>query len=234
VSANDPFNIKGMTYLIKVLACVALLGTMSAVAAASKQDSHSNVDDHLIPIEGWLDPEYKGLLTRKLFLTPANYARIVEFPPLPSLGEISVAIYSKANDLDRAFITRTKGERNLWSAEFGSDPSFPRGVKVVRADARFPKSTAVTLQRALKRMIDQSHPLENPNNSIVLDAKVVEFSIEDLQAGRVGAFLSPYAVGKTGAALRRITRLLVNYCDSDPGKRAAVAARIEAEAERLR
>lgn len=223
-----------MTYLIRALACFALLGIMSAVTAASKQEAKSSVDDHLIPIEGWLDPAYKELLTRELFVTPANYARIVEFPPLPSLGEISVAIYSKANVLDRAFITRTKGERNLWSAEFGSDPSFPRGVKVVRTDAGFPKSTAVTLQRAFKRMIDQSHPLENPTNSIVLDAKIVEFSLEDLQGGRVGAFLSPYAVGKTGAALRRITRLLVDYCDSGPEKRAVVAARIAAEAERLR
>jgi hypothetical protein len=207
---------------------------MSTAAPAANHDPEPNVDDHLIPIESWLEPAYKGLLTRKLFVTPANYARIVEFPPLPSAGEVSVAIYSKASDVDGTFITRTKGERNLWSAEFGSNPSFPKGVKVARCDARFPTSTAVAVQGAVKRMLDQSRPLDNPNNAIILDAKIIEFSIEDPQRGRVGAFLSPYAVGKTGTALRRITRLLAEYCDARPGKRAALARRIEVEAQRLR
>jgi hypothetical protein len=218
-----------MTSLIKAFAFFAFLGTISTTAPAE-----SNVDDHLIPIEGWLEPGYKELLTRKLFVTPANYARVVEFPTLPSLGEVSLAIYSKASDPDGTFITRTKGERNLWSAEFGSDPSFPKGVRVVRCDARFPKSTAVALQGAVKRMLDQSRPLENRDNAIILDANIIEFSIEDPQRGRVGAFLSPYAIGKIGAALRRITQLLAGYCDSTPPKRAALAKRIEVEAQGLK
>lgn len=223
-----------MTYVTRVLACFALLGTMTTLTNASKQGAQSTVDDHLIPIPGWPDAAYKESLSRKLFVTPANYARIVEFPAVTSIGEVSVAIYSKAGDLDGAFLTRTKGERSFWSGEGRSDLSSPKDIKVVRCDASLPKSTAVAVQGAVKRMLAQSRPLENPSNSIILDAKVTEFSIEDPQRGRVGAFLSPYAVGKTGAALRRLSRLLVEYCDSGPAKRATLAKRIEIGAQRLK
>lgn len=223
-----------MTSLLKTFVCFALFGTVSTGALAASHDPEPNVDDHLVPLEGWFEPAYKGLLARKLFVTRANYARIVEFPPLPSEGESSVAIYSKTNDPEGTLITRTKGERNLWSAEFGTDPSFPKGVKVTRCDAWFPKSTAVAVQEAVKRMLDQSRPLENPRNAIIVDAPITEFSVEDPKRGREGAFLTPYAAGKTGAALRKIAQLLAEYCDTKPVHRAALAKRIEAEAERLR
>jgi hypothetical protein len=224
---------KHMT-LTKVLACFALLGPMATLTGASKQTAQSSIDDHLIPIEGWPGPAFKELLTRKLYVTPANYARIVEFPAVSSEGEVSVAIYSRAGDLDGAFLTRTRGENTFWSAESGSDPNFSKDIKVVRCDAAFPKSTAVALHGAVKRMVDQSRPLENPHNTIILDARVTEFSFEDPQRGPVGGFLSPYASGKTGAALRRISRLLIEYCDSKPAKRASLAKRIEREAQRLK
>jgi hypothetical protein len=229
---NDPQIGKEMISSIKVLVCFVLLATISNIAAASKEVQ--SADDHLIPLEGWLEPAYKEVLTRNLFVTPANYARIVKFPPLPSLGEISVAIYSAANDSEAIFLTLTRGERNFWSAEFGSDPTFPKGVKVARCDVRFPKSVAESVQAAFKRQLDKSRPLRNPDNTIILDANIIEFSIDEPQRGRVAAYLSPYAIGKTGKALRKFSQLLIDYCDAGPTKRAALAKRIEAEARRLK
>lgn len=220
--------------LPRILACFVLLCPIATLTGASKHDTHSSIDDHLIPIQGWPAPAYAESLSRKLYVTPANYTRIVEFPAVPSVGEVSVAIYSKAGDLDGAFLTRTRAERSLWPSESGSNPNFLENIKVVRCDAAFPKSTAEAVHAAVKRMVSQSRPLENPDNTIILDAKVTEFSIDDPQHGRVGAFLSPYASGKTGGALRRITRLLIEYCDSKPAKRASLAERIQSEAQRLK
>lgn len=220
-----------MINLLKILWLLCFLGV---TAVAAEPDSKLNVDDHLIPIEGWLDPAYKELLTRRLFLTPANYARLVEFPSLPSLGEISVAIHSEPGDPGEVFITRTRGERNLWSAEFASEPSASKEVKISRCDAPFPKSTAMAVRKAVRQALEKVSPLENPNNAIIVDATVVEFSIEEPQRGRTAAFLSPYAIGRTGAALRKITELLTRYCDTKPTERPELVKQIENEARRLR
>lgn len=223
-----------MNKTICILLCSCVLVTISRDALAVSPQPQAD-DDHLIAANGRIDRAYEKLLNRRLFVTPANYARIVTLASPASLGEFAIAIYSKkGNDPDDVWITSTRAERNLWAAEFGGDPNFPKKptIKIARRDFSFPKSTAVTVSNAIKRMLDASRPLSQ-SGRIVVGATKIEFSVENQEGKPVRALLTPDTQGKKTAALRRLTQLLEEYCEGPPAGQSALEKKIGAEARRL-
>ena len=221
-----------MNKTFQILASSFLLMVICNVALAKDRRPHTD-DDHMIPVNGRIEVAYEKLLNRRLFVTRANYARIVTLASPASVGELAIAIYSKRNNENEAWITITRAERNLWAAEFGEDPSFPKvpAVKVTRRDASFPTSTATAVSTAIGRMLDQSRPLSK-NGRIIVDATDIEFSLEKQQGRRVRALLTPDAQGPQTSALRRLTRLIEEYCEAPPAMQPNIAKQIETEAKR--
>ena len=123
-------------------ACLSLNVSDSAVAESTPA-GRNNID-HLVPVGQMVDAAYQRLLARKLYLTPANYARIVVLPSGSSSGETALSLYSKRGNDDEVILTSTEGERDLWSAASELDPMLrkdPR-IEIQRLDVPFPKPLA--------------------------------------------------------------------------------------------
>lgn len=221
-----------MNKAMQILVSYLLAGICSAAFANDRRPRTD--DDHLIPIGGRIELAYERLLNQRLFVTPANYARILNLASPASVGEFAISIYSKRKNADEVWITTTRAERNLWYAEFGKDPDFPKkpAVKVARCDALFPQSIAVAVSEAIERMLRQSRPFSK-SGRIIVDATDVEYSVENQEGKRIRALLTPDSHGKRSDALRRLTQLLEEYCEGSPAGQAALEKKIEAEARRL-
>lgn len=222
-----------MNKALRILVSSYLLIGICNAGLANDQQPQAD-DDHLIPIDGRIELPYEKLLDRRLFVTPANYGRIVILASPASVGELAIAIYSKRSIADEVWITATRAERNLWAAEFGEDPSFPKipAVQVSRCDALFPKSTSAAVSSAIKRMVKESRPLSK-NGRIIVDATDIVFAVQDREEKGMRALLTPEAQGKNTAALRRLVRLLESYCGAKPSTQQSLSKKIETEAKSL-
>jgi len=207
----------------------------SAALADPQPDTTTGPTDHLIPPTSEVDAAYRTLLSQKLFVTPANYARVVVMPS-SAAGETAIAIYSgtQASGRKNVFFTCTKADKNLWYSASPSNPN--RGneppVEITRRDAPFPRSAAVAVSEALREMLARTKPLERENRT-VLDGTDVEFEIEDDTQTALRGLLTPYAKGQLTTALHGLTKLFTNYCDAGRAQREQLARQIEAEANRL-
>ena len=115
--------------------------------------------DHLVPVVSHIEPAYMQLLSRRLFLSAANYGRILVMPSTNE-GEYAISIYSQPTRKGRneTAVTCTRAEKNLWYSMFQSQQtkaSTPT-VPVRRTDTPIPKSTALALSKAIKQMIVRS------------------------------------------------------------------------------
>jgi hypothetical protein len=216
------------------LLCLCLLLGPPIVAVGNTSRPESRKTDHLVPSDERIDPAYRKVISQRLFVTRANYARIMELPSPASVGESVVAIYSNEQNLDEAYITYTRAERNLYYAAFAGDPSFPNdpAIKIARCDAPFSKPVATAVSAAIKHLLAQSHP-RRKSNLIILHGTDVEFAVEELGRGSVRGLLTPYAVGKNGATLRRLVQLIKKYCHANSVRRAVLAKQIKAHADEL-
>jgi hypothetical protein len=174
------------------------------------------------------------LLSRTLFISEANYARILVMPSTDE-GEFAIAIYSQQtpDSGGDATVTCTRASKNLWYLLFQAQQSntdVPR-VPVARTDARIPKSTAVAVSKAIENMIVHSRP---PDHSAeVLDGTDIEFSVESENRKVLCALLGPYAHGQHTRALHQLTKLLIDYCNAGSVERPQHAREIEDQATRL-
>ncbi len=216
------------------LLCTTLV-LLSSRLIANAQPGATGPSDHLIPPSAEIDTAYRSLLSQKLFVTPANYARIVVMPS-SAAGERAIALYSEtqATGEKNVLLTCTKADKNLWYSTSQSNPNRgnERPVEITRKDAPFPKSTAVAVSQALHEMLARTKPLERESR-IVLDGTDVEFEVPTDARTPIRGLLTPYAQGVLTAALQQLTKQLSNYCDAEPAERERVAREIEAEANRL-
>lgn len=210
-----------------------VLGLAFVLPASAAQDKFDPADDHLIPVEYTFERSYQELVSSMLFQSRANL-RIVTLPSRPTEGETVVALCSQCQATPETKVTLTRAERSLWSAKFGRDPKFTHGPppKITRCDAAIPTSSAEVIFRAVKKMVDETRPLRNRNNVVIIDSTDTVFSIEAGNRQSQG-LLTPYAAGKNGAAMRRLTDFLKQYCESEPPRRFALLKRIETEAHTL-
>ncbi|MEY2482182.1 MAG: hypothetical protein QOK24_710 [Verrucomicrobiota bacterium] len=210
------------------------LGFVSIFPAYGASEKFDSADDHLIPVEYRFDQSYQALVSSRLFVGRANL-RIVTLPSHATEGETVVALCSHCQETAETRVTVTRAERSLWSAKFGQDPKFTHGPapKVRRCDAAIPNSLAEVIFKAVKKMVDETRALRNRENVVVLDSTDTVFSIEGSDGRRSQGLLTPYAAGKNGAAMRRLTDFLMKYCESQPSLRPPFLKKIKTEAHNL-
>jgi hypothetical protein len=191
--------------------------------------------DHLVPVDGVIDPAYQRLLSRELYLTPANCMRIVLLPSAASIGETALSFNSTPRGtMEQMVLTCTTAQRNLWSAASEIDSTL-RGnpaVRVRRLDVRFPNELSKSISQALKQMIAQSRQPRG-SDQIVIDGTDVLFTIENKSGPAMQARLAPESEGKKSKLLRTLVDLLREYCRSNRVEQEALTTRIEAAAQRL-
>jgi len=202
--------------------------------ASDRQSDSKGKTDHLVPVDSHIEPAYRQLLSSRLVLSGANYARILVMPSTDE-GEFAIAIHSQRpqNRADGTAVTCTRAEKNLWYSMLKAQQTKANvpTVPVARTDAPIPKSTAVAVSKAIGQMIARSRP---PNHSIdVLDGTDIEFSVESENREVLSALLGPYAHGQYTRALHQLTKLLIDYCDAGSAERPQHVREIEDQAIRL-
>jgi hypothetical protein len=142
-----------------------------------------------------------------------------------------VAVHlGEGRDLENTFVTYTKADRNLWFAN-----EYPKTnqkeIKITRIDAAIPKSTAIAVGEAWKRMLyrTQALALGGPfaNDPIEFEVSLVNHEGEALY-GRL-----PLERGKHTEALYQLEKQLIAFCEAAPSKRPAISQQIERDANAL-
>lgn len=208
-------------------------GFVSSSSALARDTGSDNID-HLVPIDGIVEPAYLKLLSRKLYLTPTNFVRVTVLPSAASTGETALSFYSKPGSGEDVVLTCTRAERNLWAAASNIDPTLGRepAVSVQRLAVPFSRTLARSMSEVIKQMIYQSRDATGTDR-IIIDGTDILFSVEDHGGRILRARLAPESEGKKSAILHRITELLRDYCESIPVDRSALTRSIKTEVEDL-
>jgi hypothetical protein len=145
-----------VTAVQRAVSAVFIMYFAAYSMGSDPQSESKGKTDHLVPVDSHIDTAYMQLLSRTLFISEANYARILVMPSTDE-GEFAIAIYSQQtpDSGGDATVTCTRASKNLWYLLFQAQQSntdVPR-VPVARTDARIPKSTAVAVSKAIENMI---------------------------------------------------------------------------------
>lgn len=191
-------------------------------------------NDHLNPVHPKLEREYEDLLADFLFKTPANYARVVSLPSAASLGECAISIHSEGKDNEGTVITCTTTEKNIWYAasELNRNLSQRPQLKVQRKDIRFPRSLAKLISFRLRKTIAHRAPIVGTKR-IPVDGTDILFSVPDGRGRELSALLDQVTEGKMSSSLRRLQKLLRQYCEVEPSGRSRLEKEIASEARRV-
>ena len=214
---------------------MALLVSVWLTERTCHGQTHLNTgEDHLIsPVDEEIS--YKEFLKKKLFVTPADYGRILIMPSGVE-GETSVALYSeKSRDGSVEFkITCTKAAANLWYATSESNPKRSQNpaINVARCDTTIPQKTMEAVRDALMAEIKQRHPLGG-HGAVYVDGTEIEFSVPQNNGDVAIGILAPTTKGPKMTQLTKLAKALADYC-MDPKHRAKAITEIETIASSLR
>jgi hypothetical protein len=202
--------------------------------------------DRLVPLDlsqGVPVTGYHKMIEQKLFLTPADSARLLVLPSAG--GEESVSIYSKTKspDGDKEYsITLLKAERNIWYQQMyqnmpgtQNDPGASRApIKIKRIDANFPRDCALAVHRAWLGMLKGVHPPPPPVDTerVVLDGADFEFFGVD-RGRKTAGCVPPWVRGKHTSAFRHLGQLLIDFCEATGTQRPHIAEAITNSANQL-
>jgi hypothetical protein len=213
-----------------------LMFVLSGVFARDARPASIAESDHLVPVGDIIQADYYALLQRKLFVSPADFARIVDLPP--GGNEVVVAIYTVQSDgHENVRITHTRCNKVLWDVgsdgqgHFVKDPS----VSVKRIDAPFPKQLAVAVSQAVKRALQERRPRPPPRDTdtVIVDGSLVEFSVSSSPRQTTRGVLTPDARGTRAHRLHHLKDLLQRYCQRPATERPAIALQIASEAAKI-
>lgn len=204
-----------------------------ALCSMHAKPSRSNVD-HLVPVGQMVYVPYQLLLARNLYLTPANYVRVVFVPSSGAGPETAISLYSNLENTEEAILTWTQGDREVWAAASDLDPTLSRDpkVKINRVDLPFPKMLAISLSKAIQAMIEHSREATS-SDRVTLHGTHILFMIDDFKGRTIQARLSPESRGRRTSALRKVTQVLMAYCKSKPEERPKLRKKIQGEVRRL-
>lgn len=202
--------------------------------------------DHLLPLDpnqGMPIVGYHKTVEKRLFLTPADCARMLVLPSAG--GEESVSIYSRSKSPigeKEYFITLVKSERNIWYQRMyqnmpgtQNDPGASRApIKLRRIDAKFPVNCALAVRQAWIAMLTRVGPLppQDGTERVVLDGADFEFSSVD-RGRAVAGYVPPGMRGKHTSTLRHLGQLLIDYCEASDAQRPHIAEAITNSAHQL-
>jgi hypothetical protein len=219
------------------LSSITIFAVLSLASSAS---SSGIAEDHLFPpdLTGDGVPDYRPLLGKKLMVTSADCGRLLVLPSPASLGENSVAVFSRGS---QCYITYTKAARNLWYQKMNQDHPIKddpyassEPIKITRIDSPFPTSTALAVRRVWKEMLRRvaQGSQKGGVERVVLDGTDFEFWLVD-GTQSVGGTIPPGIDGKNTSALLKIGRLLIDYCETGTARRSRIAEEIESKANHL-
>jgi len=203
---------------VNVVALLAIAWLCQQTCRAQSDVSASA--DHLIPpvTEDAQDAAYHKIMREKLFVTPANYGRILIIPSGVE-GETSIALYSEATPARgiEFRITCTKAQKNIWFATSESSPKRSENpvIRVARYDATVPRTAIEAVHDALKKEIERRKPLPRSGGKTAV------------------GILGPATQGPRISQLVRLTKALTRYCMS-PSNRSMLVGQVEDIARSLR
>lgn len=222
-------------YRLLAILVVLLGGSLLPVRASQ------STDDHLVPASEYFDPTDKGqtaywkLLEQKLFVTPADIARFVQFPGATG-AETAMAVYQASGKSSGYRVTITQPSSSLW--ETVPQPGEQRNAKqrpitVERCDAPLPDSAARPIHEVWLTMLRQAKS-EPKSESISVD-NTIEIFTAVAPDGKTLRGQSPRELVKAGnvSALVDLVNSLIHYCDVPESERADMAKQIERDASTL-
>src|SRR5437762_7951712 len=139
-----------MPWIIAVILCGSILRLDAKELA-----------DHLVPAEEYFGPknyEQKGywkLIEEKLFVTPGDIARFVQFPGAYGT-ETALSIYRASGNDHSYWVTITQPSSSLWERAPHPEKREHKDrspIRVERCDASLPDSTAVAVRRVWLKML---------------------------------------------------------------------------------
>jgi hypothetical protein len=204
----------------------------AASLPAEQPSGNSNDFDHLIPVEGILEPAYERLLGKRLFRGSRDMIRIIAMPSSAS-GESGIAIQDRNDRSEDVFVTWTKAKKNLWSAAVDNNNKIVRdpAIRTTRLEASLPRSAAIAIIEAMKRALQRTRP-PTKTERVILDGTLFEISVSAPEkGGTTRGLLNDNAYGKNITALRRMIQLLEAYCHAKPAQRSELVRELETVAK---
>jgi hypothetical protein len=211
---------------------LSLLG-FAALGVSTHPVGATDKLDLLVPINGIIKPAFLGLLRRNLYLTPAEYTRIVILPSTGSLGETVYSLRSDKENGNGAILTRTHAQTNLWAeaSDANGRLTIEPQAKILRSDISVPKSLAISISSTIGKMIEARRDWTG-TGPIIVDGTDFLFTIE--RAGRQHqAVLMAGSTGKRAKTLIRLLEALDRYCKANSRDRSRFLSAVEIEAKLL-
>ncbi|MBV9008686.1 MAG: hypothetical protein JO354_05880 [Verrucomicrobia bacterium] len=210
---------------VALAAAVSLLSGAVVMGGAVVSTS-----DHLTPTEHNLDAEYKKTIEEKLFVTGGDYGRVLVMVG-GTEGEYSVSVHSDQNSPTGVTATFTKAEKNVADATWAANENRvdAASIGVVRIDVAIPKSAALVIAQAWKRMLSTARQIypSGKAEDVVLDGTNIELSLQEANASLREALITPASRGSKVTALRQAIELLARYCSAKPPDRPSIAREIQ-------
>ncbi len=222
---------------MKGVKLVSVVGMLILNCVGLAVGAGSSVDDHLVPVEkadNAQSPEstYRKLWQQKLLVTPGEIAKSVHLPGNVGV-ETAVSVYREESAKKPSYrVTATQASRSLWDcvAPDAKERVNPDSIKIVRADAPLPESTAIILGKVWLAMLLQMRQ-ERKADEISLDSSKEIFSA--VAHGKViEGQLRGFGKRNT-SALSDLATSLLQYCDAPEPQRAEMARNIEKAASAL-
>lgn len=204
----------------------------------------ASAPDHLVPPyqdQDWGIRGYGSFLEKKLFLTPADYGRILVLPSAGSIGEYSLSIYpsSRAGVVG---ITYVKASRNIWTyLSAKSSKATPPPVHEVwevaplrfnRIDATLSESAGGALRGALAAMIRGTRGQYPGTTRVIVDGYDIQFSV--VESGKtITGVITAGLSGKNVSELHKLVDLLANYCQAPANRRDPLMNEIKRKATQV-
>jgi hypothetical protein len=210
---------------------LCFLPFVCASVSSQQQSAHSNDFDHLIPVDGIIEPAYEALLAKRLFVGSTDILRIITIPPSAS-GETGIAIQNRTDGSGNIFVSWTQAKKNLWSAAVDKNRNIVRNpaIDTNRLEVSVPKSVATAIVESIKRVLQRVRP-PTKTERVILDGTMIEISISDQKGQTTRGLLDENAHGKNITALRRVVQLLEAYCHAKPAARSELLKELESVSE---
>ncbi len=216
---------------------IALFSGSSILQAAG---SASSANDRLVLVgeEDETSPAYSRLWREKLLVTQGEVARFVSLPG-PFGQETAVSVYRAAGKQGSLaggyWVTVTRASQTLWEY-FGRPAAIPRPadlrtIKIERADAPLPESTALAMRKLWLTMLKRAWP-EPKTSGFSIDSNKEFFSAVDSRGKTIVARL-PQRFTKNSRAIVRVVLSLMIYSELPASGRPSQARIIERNAHRL-
>jgi len=182
--------------------------------------------DHLISLKEKELSGYRAELESKLFVTPADVARMIVFPPWQP--EFAVSVYStppaSADDVIQYHVTVTRTSANVRST---GGP-----VQVTRSDAELPASAALPLKEVWKQMVVSTRSDEAVEDDAAGEKAIIHFAVAEPYGQIVRGELPPNPSTNI-STFEGLGDVLVSYGEANSEQRVALAEEIETTSKLL-